>query len=471
LVETNMQPTQATLEEYCGFISNPQGEGIWSMRIELPETQASRLHSFLNIEGQLQNRARGNYYLYPGKVPFYAYEDRFPILLPRLFAYLRAAIPQKERAALPNLTLQEDSRTSRPSFFKQRRSYRILGDILQPPTRLSTAKRRRLRKAVEIYQQHFVRCMILPVPEEIAKLDVVCPNPLTYFQIAEEPPALRISSPCENTLQQMREILGAIIQDTIDIELTKVFSPENALMGMYLPILQLIPFNSIIKDKTSAVNVRQALDEAREERFVHAIRAIGIAAEELLVGIYETYLREKAPEAPLGNIINELSVRIQEIVQGEKASREGSLGAVRKQIGKAIEAEKKAANNQSFLLLAEQLQQNIIPMLESFKQAIDENSSLNLRASKINLFPPNVKRCLSELVNLRNRVSHRVERVVSVASVGYVDTAIALRDFIVVAKWWESERKELNYKSTPRVMIQETVKRSRSQDKEPERTA
>jgi len=241
-------------------------------------------------------------------------------------------------------------------------------------------------------------------------------------------------------------------------------------MGMYLPILQLIPFNLLIKDKTAAVNIRQALDEAREERFVHAIRATGIAAEELLVGIYETYLREKAPEAPLGNIINELGEHVQEVIQGARAPRESSLGTVRREIGKAIETEKKGANSQSFLLIAKQLQHSILPVLENVKQAIDENPSFNLRTQKISLFPPNVKRCLSELVNLRNRVSHRVERVVSVASVGYIDTAIALRDFIVVARWWESERKELNYKTTPKVMIQETVKRSKSQDSAAEAT-
>jgi hypothetical protein len=464
-----MQPTRASLDDYCGFISNPQAEGVWSMRIELSEPQAIRLTSILNIEKYGPNRTRGHYYSFPGRAPFYAYDERPPILLPRLFAYLRAAIPQKERAELSNLTVQEDTRAAGPSFYKQRRSYRILGDILTPPSRLSPPKRRRLRKATEVYREHFIRCRLLPVPEEAARVDVVCPKPLTYFQVEEEPLALRISSPCESTLQQLREILASIINESINAELTKVFSPENALMGMYLPILQLIPFNSILKDKTAVANIRQALDEAREERFVHAIRATGIAAEELLVGIYETYLREKAPEAPLGNIINELSGRVQDVVQGARASKESSLGAARKQIGKAIETEKKSANSQSFLLVAQQLQQNIIPTLESLKQAIDENTSLTLKTQKINLFPPNVKRCLSELVNLRNRVSHRVERVVSVASVGYIDTAIALRDFIVVAKWWESERKQLNYKSTPKIMIQDTVKRSRSQDMEPER--
>jgi hypothetical protein len=464
-----MQPSHAALQDYLGFISNPQGEGVWSLRIELSENQVAKLGSFLNVT---QHMSRGRFgspyprhYSLKSYRPLYGYEDGPPIFVPRLFAYLRAAMAQKDKLGLPNLTVQQDElRGTRAGILKQRRTYRFFDDILTPPTRLSPAKRQRLRKALEIYQQYFVSCRMIPVPEEIAKIDVVCSNPVTYFQIHEDSSALRISSPSESVLHQVSEILATVIQDDVDAELTKVFSPENALMAMYLPILRLIPFGLMLRDKTSAVNVSQALDEAREERFVHAIRAIGIAAEELLVGIYETYLREKAPEAPLGNIINELNERVQEAVQGAKASRESSLGAAKKQIGRAIETEKNAQNNPSIILLAEQLQQNVIPILESLKQSLDENTALSLKAQKIQLFPPNVKRCLSELVNLRNRVSHRVEKVVSVASVGYVDTAIALRDFIVVAKWWESERKQLNYKATPKIMIQETVKRSRSQD-------
>jgi hypothetical protein len=52
-----------------------------------------------------------------------------------------------------------------------------------------------------------------------------------------------------------------------------------------------------------------------------------------------------------------------------------------------------------------------------------------------------------------------------------VDTAIALRDFIVVAKWWEAERRQLSYKTTRKNIIQETVKRSQSRELEMEESA
>jgi hypothetical protein len=468
---TASQLNRASTDEYCSFISNPQADGVWSIRIELSETQIDSLASFLHIDSYRLSSGWRHYNRLSGRSRYETYEDRPPILLPRLFAYLRAAMTQEERTGLPDLSPQEDSRVYARGRFTQQRRYRFMNETLNPPSRIGPAKRKRLRKAVNIYRHHFAYCRIIPVPEDPTKIDCSSPSPRTYFQVSDEPPAFRVSSPCEITLERIRDILATIIPGPLASELTKVYSPENTLMGMYLPMLRLIPLSTILKNKTAAANVRQALDEAREERFVHAIRAIGIAAEELLVEIYETYLREKAPEAPLGNIIHELISRIQEVVHGVKASKEGSLSTAREQIGKAIEAEKESANNRSFLLLATQLQKSIIPILETLKQFVDDSPALSLRAQKINLFPPNVQRCLSELVILRNRVSHRVERVVSVASVGYIDTAIALRDFIVIAKWWESERSQINYRTTRKAMIQETVKRSRSQGQESDGSA
>jgi hypothetical protein len=461
------QPTRASIDDFRTFLGDPQGEGVWSMRVELSDAQTSSLARFLNIESYMLRGGRGGYYSYFGKIP-YGYNDRPAVLMPKLFSYLRASIPQKDRVGLPGLTLQEDARPSSPAGLMRRRGYGFIQQFSTPPSRVSSAKQHILGKAVRIYRQEFLRSQIKPVPEDFSKIDVPCREPLGYFQVAEELPVLRMSSPCETTLHNLRDILETVIKGKLETELTKVFSPESTLMGMYLPMLQLVPLSSVLKDRSSIRNLQQALSEAREERFVHAVRAIGIAAEELLVEIYETYLREKAPEAPLGSIIQDLSGRIQEVIHGAKATKNNSLGAVRKQVGKAIEKEKASINSESFLLLAEQLQKAIIPILEDLRLSFDEHPYLNIKTQKVNLFPLRVQRCLSELIILRNRVSHRVERVVSVASVGYIDTAVALRDFVVIAHWWESERKRIDYKSTRKVMIQETVKRSQERNSEAE---
>lgn len=475
-----MNPVRATLEEYCRFISNPQKEGVWSIRVGLPEKQTAKILSFLNLPNYLSYHIRRKPYLSVARSLYYRYgsEERPPLLLPKIFAYVRVAIPKKERDMLPSLALQDGSLSAGRGISRRR----FFTELLATPTTLGKNKLRILQKAVDIYRQNFQYCRVVIVPENVSKIDIVCPDPLTYLQVTEELPrgvgkspplqmAIRLSSPCEAILHEAKKILDLVAQAALDVELTKIFSPESTLMEMYLPMLQLVPINSVLKDKTAWGNVRQALYEAQEERFVHAIRATGIAAEELLVGIYETYLRDKAPEVPLGTLIKDLNNRLQEVVQGVKAAKENPLSVAHKFIGKAIEEEKKEAGNPGILVLAEQLQKNILPLLDNLRQCIEENPSLNLKAQKINLFPSQVQRCLSELVILRNRVSHRVERAVSVASVGYVDIAIALRDFIVAAKWWETERKQINYKATRKAIIQETVKRSKVQEQGPDETA
>jgi|SRR5579863_9155377 len=199
-----MAPTRASLDEYCGFICNPQRVGVWSIRIELPETQGSTLASILNINGYYYyNRRPYQYYFPTTRVSYYRdydINDRAPVFLPRLFAYLRAAIPAKERTGAPPLTSEERSFPPGSSAFKQRRNYRYLREALTPPNQIGPSKRKRLQKAAQIYRKHFIACRVIPVPEDIGRLDIMCADPLTYFQIAEEPRALRVSSPCEATL-------------------------------------------------------------------------------------------------------------------------------------------------------------------------------------------------------------------------------------------------------------------------------
>lgn len=462
-----MQTARATLDEYRSFICNPQGDGVWSTRIEFTDRQISRLGSLLNIEPYMLKPARSNHYL-TWRVPHYAYGDRPGVLLARLFAYLRAVMPAKERTELPPLASREGTRYAGINSPMQRRTYRFYHDLLTPPARLSAAKRQSLSGAARLYRKHLASCEISPVPEDPAKIHITCPAPLTYLQAREELPALRISSPCEATLQGTYAILCEVLKDKPDAETTKVFSPESALMGMYIPVLEILPLNSVLKERSASDNIRQALSEAREDRFVHAVRAIGIATEELLVEAYETYLREKAPEAPLGNIIHDLNARIQDVVQGIKPASQNQLAGARKRIGNAIETEKRARGSASLLALAEEIQKSVLPAIEALRQAIDGSPVTNPKSQGTSIFPARVRRCLSELVILRNRVSHRVERVVSVASVGYIDAAIALRDFIIVAKWWESERKKINYKASRKAIVEGTVRRSASQDLEQE---
>jgi hypothetical protein len=238
-----MNPTRAAISEYCSFICNPQKDGVWSMRVELTEKQASELASMLNMNQQmsyLSHRFSPVFGRRPS--PRFAGEGRPPMLLPRLFAYLRAAIPKKDRSELPNLSPQDVMSSSGRDRFAQRRNYSFLSELLTPPTTLGAAKRKRLGKALQIYRKHFQSCRIMPVPDNLAKIDIISRDPTTYMQVTEELPlAIRISSPCEATLHETKKILDSVLDTTLDVETTKVFSPESTLLEMYIPNIESPP--------------------------------------------------------------------------------------------------------------------------------------------------------------------------------------------------------------------------------------
>jgi len=148
-----MNAPRADIAEYSSFICNPQKDGVWSMRVELTEKQVSGLTAFLNLDQHMVYSRRRFHPSYMRR-PSYRYggDERPPILLPRLFAYLRASIPQKERANLPDLSPQ-DGPTS--SGRQHRRAYSYLTDLLTPPATLGAAKRKRLATALQIYKAHF----------------------------------------------------------------------------------------------------------------------------------------------------------------------------------------------------------------------------------------------------------------------------------------------------------------------------
>jgi hypothetical protein len=183
--------------------------------------------------------------------------------------------------------------------------------------------------------------------------------------------------------------------------------------------------------------------------------------EELVVEVYETYTHEKAPSAPLGELLNSLQTRVKDLVSGQQSKTKATSSDTKKALGKFIEGEKKGTANPAVLALAELLQKSLIPVIEEASDRAAATGRIGQRDARVALFPTYVQRCLGELVNLRNRVSHRVERVAtSVTNVGYVEASLALRAYVVLATWWHTERGRIDYKQTRKSIILSSINRS-----------
>lgn len=449
-----------TEDKYKLFLRNPQQVGAWCLRVKLTETAQTALQKLLNFEPwyfskNIRYRSGRGYDEYPTDVP--------PVVLIRMFAYLRACQPKNAREELPELVAVSAFRPTRSQRIWSRGRYNIdLRGMAALPPRLSPKKRTLLSKASKLYGQHLVNFRCNLVPDNPGKIDFRDLTSRGYFQAAQEPQGvLKVYSIQEETIVHIRELFRALPGIELEFEEIRTFSPETILMEQYVPAMQMLRPDRLLADVSTITNVAQILDEVSEERFVHAIRVTGIAVEELLVEIYETYTHEKAPSSPLGELMNGFQARLKDLISGQSRKAVATSGDAKKAFGQFIEQEKKGAANPSLLSFVQLVQKSLLPLVEEISDRVAANAKLSPKDIKVALFPLYVQRCLGELINLRNRVSHRVERVAtSVTNVGYVEAALALRSYIVLATWWHLERGLINYKQSRKKIVLDSTERS-----------
>ncbi len=182
--------------EYLNFVKNPQGEGLWCLRIEFSERGLSTLRKILNLESFPWGTYAVHY-----KTSASAYIDEpyiIPILIPRLFSYLRACLTEKVRKSLIPLYSEKDefAKSRYRRYHPLRRAYYYLNEVSTSPSRLSIDKIKKLKKAAKIYKSHFSNSHLRPVPEEFNKLDFSDYSEASFFQAIEEIPGqLKFVSP------------------------------------------------------------------------------------------------------------------------------------------------------------------------------------------------------------------------------------------------------------------------------------
>jgi hypothetical protein len=67
---------------------------------------------------------------------------------------------------------------------------------------------------------------------------------------------------------------------------------------------------------------------------------------------------------------------------------------------------------------------------------------------------------LSDIVPLRNRVSHRVSKRISAVDVGYIEAAIAVKSLLMIGMWWNREKALIDYSKDQKQIINQTISRS-----------
>ena len=275
------------------------------MRVRFSAEAEAAITSLLNLHethgyGFRMRRSYGEYYA-----------GRPPLMLFRLFAYLRECLPAKATHNLPSL-FRQAGRAPAPGM-RQRTPWAYMLREFGAAGQIGDKKRSALSKAAKVYSRTFVNMRFDLVPDS-NKADFVDSVRDSYFQAFQEPHGvLKVMAIREGPLSELRELIAAVPAAKCEYELIRSYSPESDLMELYIPALRLTRGERVLADVGGMKNIGETLGEIDEERFVHAIRATGIAVEELLVDIYETYTHEKAPAVPLGELLTNLSTRVNQI--------------------------------------------------------------------------------------------------------------------------------------------------------------
>lgn len=448
-------------DDYYQFLSNPQKYGVWCMKVEFNNNSIKELRKTFNLD---TDQFYGSFFYRENYNNSDNGSNTIPVLIPRIFAYLRSTLPKKKRDQLPELfsLIDHDERFKYSKYSLYGRVPYFFQDMTAIPSNLSLSKKDNLRKAAKLYEKEFCNYKVSPVPENFSKIDFIDRNNLEYFQaFAANPASLTILSPNKKVLLHFADLLKELgINDKVFY--LKIYSPDYLLMELYVPIVNIILRTPFINDSRIQKNISQGLEEIKEERFAHCIRAIGIGAEESLVEIYETFIRDKAKEAPLGNILNDLNSKIQLIINGKQSKKENGFRKIRSSLGELIQNGKSIPTaNPDFIEFLVFFQKEILSVIEKNNRFLGELSEQTLKNQSPPLFPSYVLRCLNDLITLRNRVSHRVERGTSIVNVGYIESSIAIRSFIGLVHWWQKEKILINYNESRKDIIESTLERSK----------
>ena len=451
------------LGPYESYLAAPERCGLWTLKIELRGDAHERTLELLN----LKDAGSWSYAFRLGRPER---ESFSPMIVPRLFAYLRATLTKDEREPRDGVEWRYFGR--RAELEQRSRWYGRYRDLLDPPRNLSPSKKRSLKAARQVFLSSGLSdCQIDAAYENPTKLDIFSRGRHLYFQVAEaraqKLSLLTVYSPEKLSLDHVKGMFAALKVEAA-FHLTKTFSPEETLLETYLRIAQLSEHAALLRQSYLIRSMQQALDEANAGRHVHAIRAIGIGTEELVVQIYETLLRDHAPAGPLGQLLQSLEARIAKLLGRDgRSTKPKDMGDVKRVIGELIDREKATTHpDQQRLAALVAVQKIVLPEIVRLATQLAQLEKRFPAEVHSRLFPKYVQRSLEDLVALRNRVSHRGDRGQALANVTHVDTATALRAFVSLARWWDWEQLQINFEGPIHAIVRDLLESTQKVDDE-----
>jgi hypothetical protein len=105
----------------------------------------------------------------------------------------------------------------------------------------------------------------------------------------------------------------------------------------------------------------------------------------------------------------------------------------------------------------------VLPLISKIKKDVDAaNISEKRSVFHPSIFPVNEQICIDDILNLRNKVSHRVDKRIASPDIGYIEAVIAIKSLLMLGIWWHAEKVKIDYKKNQKDIINELIKRNSS---------
>ena len=218
--------------------------------------------------------------------------------------------------------------------------------------------------------------------------------------------------------------------------LMPVFSPEEEVFSPYFDLLGMV-YESLVKQEHLRPLVHKALSNFSDENFTDCVSALGLAGEDILTQIFETFFREQLTKGlTLGQLADEIQSRASSIVR-KKDDSPPDLALLFVEINSAIESQN-FQNSQTLELI-----RKILATL------IETNKHMGLKIDRLGkperkglLFPELVNHALTELIRYRNAASHK-----SRIPIGPQECRRAAYSLVVLLTWWDREKRAIDWNS------------------------
>ncbi|MFN7153013.1 MAG: hypothetical protein ACK4OE_04925 [Acidovorax sp.] len=245
-------------------------------------------------------------------------------------------------------------------------------------------------------------------------------------------------------MAQFLKLLGKIQ----DIELMPVFSPEEEAFAPYFDLFGLVREHLVRQEHLGPI-VDKALGNFSEANFTEAISSLGLAGEDVLTQVFETFFREQLNKGlTLGQLVDEINARTAAYFP-KKEENAPDLSTLYNDINQAIASEPDSVA--SLHILRKTLGQ----IIESNKFLTTKIDKIGQTERKISIFPARVQLMLTELIRYRNAASHR-----SRVPLGPYESRRAAFAFVVLYSWWDREKRAIDWSRSPAEIVIECAKRA-----------